>query len=225
MRLLVADEPEVAGGTADDFIEPLGKVDAMIGKSDAELVGEDLKLKGFKDDAKREAKINRLTEDGELEIHAEQVRDALRTYRNTLKEEIINDRLVKQQVYEDRLRQSFVEEAKEIKRVLENEKEFLGTPLKPENIDKIVKKYEAGGYNDDLRDAHKIGSFLLYTEYGKRGQENLRLQLSRELKKQFLSDRHNVPPKNEKVGNLANQSNLNKNGKEKDLADLLEEEK
>lgn len=184
-----------AGGTVDDFMEPLSKIDATIALPAADLVDRHLKATGWADNAKREAKLTSMAESGELEVIHKQVVDHLTSLRDEKKNDIINARIAAHEKHEAKLANIYKDEAKKIKSALSARKDFMGTELKPENIDKIVKKYEAGEYEPLLKDSNFMADFLLYKEYGKKGQENLKTKIEREFKAKHKEKFHNLPPK------------------------------
>lgn len=196
-RLIKATE---AGLTIEDFLEPLSKIDAVMALSPADRVEKHLKGIGWKDDDKRQKKIEQLAESGELEILDNQIVSELKEYRAEKREEIIDARLKAAEKHEARLRDAYKNEAKEISKVLANKKDFMATPISDANRERIVKKYEAGDYEKDFKDPQVIADFLLYKEFGKKGQDNLRTAAQRELKRKHKEKFHNLPPKSGKAG-------------------------
>lgn len=196
-RLIKATE---AGLSIEDFLEPLSKIDATIILPDADLVDRHLKGSGWTDDGKRQKKIEDMATSGELEVVANQARAALKEYRIEKREEIINARIKAAEKHENRLRDAYKNEAKEIGKVLKEKKEFMATPLSDANRERIIKKYEAGEYEKDFKDPQTIADFLLYKEFGKKGQDNLRTAAQKELKRKHKEKFHNLPPKSGKTG-------------------------
>lgn len=183
-----------AGGNIEDFMEPLGKIDALIYGDKASLVDQHLKLTGFTDDAKRSAKMERLIADEEIDIVHEQVVNNLKSLREEKKQSIINEKIAAQEAYDLRLKDSFKNEAKEIGKALSATKDYFGTPLEDKHREKIIKKYELGAYEEDFKNPEVLADFLLYREYGKKAKSNFVITTENKLRKEFLSDRHKVPP-------------------------------
>ena len=184
-----------AGGSVDDFLEPLSKIDSALILPDADLVDRHLEATGWKDAEKRQAKIEAMAESGELEVIGTQARESLKAFRKEEMDRIISDRLKAQEKFEQRAANAPKEEAKAIKSQLESMKEFMGTKLSADNIEKIVKNYETGKYHDAMKNTEDIAAFALWKEFGKMGEKNLMIKAQRELKDKHKAYFHKVPPK------------------------------
>lgn len=213
-----------AGGSIEDFVEPLRKYDEAISLSDADIVARKLFSDGWQDEVKRNAKIAQMEETGELEVVAANTRKILIVSREEQKNKIIDDRIKAQERYDEKLRNAPKEEAKLIKSTLEARKEFMGTQLSADNVAKIVKKYEAGEYNEAFKDTDTIAEFLLYKEFGKKGMQNLKIAAEREFKIKNKEKFHNIPPKVGKVG--SKRATANPSGQDPEGNwDVLEKER
>lgn len=191
-----------AGGSIDDFVQPFSKIDAAMALSDADLVDEHLKLTGWNDDERREAKLQRMVEDGEVDIVAGNLRKELNNYRETIKNDIIEKRTKAQEAYDKRSGEARIEEAKVVKQQLDGIKEFMMTSVSDDNRAYIAKKFEAGGYESDFKDPKVLAEFFLWKEFGKTGMQNIQTKIKREVEREYLNDRHNVPPRNGKAGSV-----------------------
>jgi hypothetical protein len=183
-----------AGGAVEDFMEPLSKIDALISLPQVDLVDKHLTALGWNDETKRQAKLDAMVESGELEVVHAQVLDKLQDMRKSTRDEIIDARIKADDKHKAKLANVYKDEAKKIKSVLDTRKDFMGTELKPVNIEKIVKKYEAGEYEPLLKDPNFVAEFLLYKEYGKTGMQNLKAMARNELKLKHKEKFHNIPP-------------------------------
>lgn len=191
-----------AGGSADDFVQPFSKIDAAISLSDADLVDQRLKLTGWDDDTKREAKLQRMVEDGEIEIEANNIRKELYAYKEQVKDDIIDKRVKAQEIYEKKAAAAREVEAKAVREKLNSIPEFMMTKVSPENVEYIVNKFKSGGYEKDFKDEATLAEFFLYKEFGKVGISNIETKVKREVERKYLSHSHNVPPKNGKTGSV-----------------------
>jgi hypothetical protein len=209
-----------AGGDYKDFIEPFSKIDKVLSMSDADLAAHHFKIKKV-DDAKAQARIERMAEDGELESFVEEIRDNLRGYRKDVENQIIDQKIKAQEAYELKQKNAFKDEAVHIKTALEKRKDFLGTPLKEENRAKIFEKYSKGDYEETFKDPEVLADFLLFKEYGERAKTNLKQILKRELRNEYKNDRHNIPPKTGNAGAVRQSSGHASDN----VFDILEEER
>ncbi|MCC7514553.1 MAG: hypothetical protein IT212_07655 [Bacteroidia bacterium] len=191
-----------AGGTVDDFAEPLSKVDQALILSDVDLAERHLIASGWKDEEKIANKLEQMVESGEVEVVAEQARLRLNEYRTQIKNEIIENRIKAKEKYDLQAANAPKEEAKAIKVALESRTDFLGTPLSKDNREKIAKNFESGKYHDLMKDPQAIADFALFTEYGKLGQQNLKTAAIREWKEKNKHLFHAVPPKTGKAGSV-----------------------
>ena len=182
-----------AGGSADDFIEPFKKVDNLLNLSAEELVRKDYEQRKWSQE-KIDARIQFLEESGGLDGEHEILREKLNGYREGVKNQIIEDRIKAKEIADQKAANAFKEEAKHIKTQLDTRKEFMETPLNDKNREFIHKKYENGDYDKEFKNPEKIADFLLWAEFGKKGQANLRQKIEREVKKSYQAERHNVPP-------------------------------
>lgn len=210
-----------AGGKIEDFIEPTSKIDAAMKLADADLVESALFNEGWTNEETRNKKIAQMSESGELEIVAKNLRTKLSDIRKKEVETIIDARIKAQEKYEEQQRNAPKNEAKFIKEVLEKKKEFMGTPLNENNIKKIVTKYEQGLYHEDFKKPGDIADFLLWKEYGQAAMKNLRVLMERELKAKYKDKFHNMPPANLKAGVRRTNNHLSGQAPEGNF-DLLE---
>ncbi len=213
-----------AGGSMNDFLEPLSKVDAALMLPTADLVDRHLEAKGWNDPAKRQAELERMVESGEADVIAKEARGTLTSYRTEVMNSIIDERVKAQEKFDQRAANAPKAEAKAIKAQLEATKEFMGTKLKPENIDKIVKNYESGKYHDAMKDSKEVAEFALWKEFGKMGITNLKTQAQREFKEKHKELFHKVPPKNQAAAGTIRKAKSSGQAPEGDW-DLLEKEK
>jgi len=182
-----------SGLTQDQIEAPFKQIAFYKGLEDADLVAEDLKLKGFEDDVINN-KIEKLTEDGKLEIEAKELRTILDINENNLLTQKLNEVKELEQNITLAHQTKMKEEAAIIVQQLDTVEKFMEAPLSKNNKKFVAEKLLAGAYNDAMRDPKVIAQFALFVEFGEKGIANLKNKMYEKGRDEKVNKLHNIPP-------------------------------
>lgn len=193
VEAMVIIEGTREGFTIDELLEPRRAIQALLGLSNAELVAEDCRLKGW-DQELIDKRIADLTEKDLLDVEAQPLRDMLKSNEEALAtKQMAQLTALKQSklATEAKVRQK---ESDEIKNTLVSMKTYMDVPISDSAVNHVMQKWNNNEYHEEFTDPKVIANFLMYREFGEQGLKALKnreYQRGRDDKAKKL---HNIPP-------------------------------
>ena len=201
------------GFTIEEILEPRKNIEALEALSNAELVAEDCRLKGWPTDL-IDKHIADLTEKETLDVAAQPLRDILKSNKDVLAQKQVDQLAslkLSKATAEKQVRQK---ESDEIKNTIISMKEYMGVPITNNVVEHIQKKWNNGEYHEAFKDPKLISEFLMHTEFGEQGLKALKNREYQRGRDEKAMKLHNVPPIPQ-VGGKANPSAEVKSGFDK----------
>ena len=192
------------GFTIEEILEPRKNIEALEALSNAELVAEDCRLKGWPTEL-IDKHIAELTEKETLDVAAQPLRDILKSNKDVLAQKQVDQLAslkLSKATAEKQVRQK---ESDEIKNAIVSMKEYMGVPITDNVVDHIQKKWNNGEYHEAFKDTKLISEFLMHKEFGEQGLKALKNREYQRGRDEKAMKLHNVPPI-QVVGGKANPS-------------------
>lgn len=189
-----------SGLSLEQIYAPLQEVQQLKQLDDVSLVRKALEEAAMPDGTKMwdadmiEAKLEKLLEEGKVDVEAKGIRRILEVEEQKIKLEH-NSKL--QQYQEKKVQtveQQKQESAAKFTQAMSTVTEFFGGKISEEAKQAIIKKHQSGAYNDLLNNPKDMAEFVLYKEFGQKAIKNLEntaFQRGREEKTKKLL---NIPP-------------------------------
>jgi hypothetical protein len=189
-----------AGGSIDDFKEPLRQYDEVLGMDDIDLVELDLKNTPGWTDEMVATEIENLVEKGQVEHHAAKIRAYVNVQKENEKKNIFETQQAAAAQKEQAAVMQKEAEIKGIQEVLGKTEEFMGTKLKQEHKDFIERQYKKGNFEKVTNNVAEQVEFMLYKTFGKQGIESIKNDAYERGMDEIRKTLHKAPSKPEESG-------------------------
>jgi hypothetical protein len=186
-----------AGGSIDDFKEPLKQYDEVLSMDDIDLVELDLTNTPGWTEEMVATEIANLVEKDQVSHHAAKIRAFVNLQKETEKQNIFEaqqNKAAQQAEIQTRQRET---EIKGIQEVLGKTEEFMGTKLKQEHKDFIEREYKKGNFEKVTNNVSEQVEFMLYKTFGKQGIESIRNNAFERGMDEIRKTLHKAPSKTE----------------------------
>lgn len=196
------------GLTLEQINKPYDDIKELKSMSDADLVAKDFELMGYPQDL-IEHKITKLTEDGELEISAKEIRLILDKNLETLDQKNL-DAIKEIEIANNKKTEQAQEKAvSNIKSTLDTIQTFMDAPLSKKNKEYVVKQLEQGKYHSILKEDPKVAAeFILFKEFGQQAITNLKSKSIEEGRDKKAAKLHVIPPVIKSSGSVAKKGEV-----------------